>query len=178
MRTIRGALPFLCFSPWCSLSRRLARPGPIMSPIQDAPIQSRIGRIVSSRAISAAMAGFITFPAKAVGIREHVSTSRGNAGFVLRRRLERLDGGLLTIDFLRPSRLPAQRKRLVLSNQPLTFQRLGRWGLTYIMPPMPPMPPMSGIPAGGPPASLAGASATMASVVINKEAMEAASCRA
>ncbi len=40
---------------------------------------------------------------------------------------------------------------------------------------MPPMPPMSGIAGAPPPASLFGASATMASVVIRREATDAAS---
>ncbi len=43
------------------------------------------------------------------------------------------------------------------------------------MPPMPPMPPMSGAPIG---ASSFGRSATMASVVIIRPAMDAAFCRA
>ena len=45
----------------------------------------------------------------------------------------------------------------------------------YIMPPIPPMPPISGI--AGPDLSF-GLSATMASVVISRPAMEAASCKA
>ena len=46
------------------------------------------------------------------------------------------------------------------------------------MPPMPPMPPMSGMPAPPPAPGFSGLSATIASVVISRPAIEAASCSA
>ncbi len=54
---------------------------------------------------------------------------------------------------------------------PKTALNLYRCNLNYIMP----MPPMSGIPPAGMGASFFGTSATMASVVISSDAMEAAS---
>src|SRR5690606_9138816 len=80
---------------------------------------------------------------------------------------------LATVGCREHSPTPARRKKRSPAQGGASVQQRGR--SAYIMPPMPPMPPMSGM-AGA--ALSSGRSATTASVVIIRPAMEAAACSA